>query len=220
MKDSPKTQASPVPATGAPRWMKVLLAVSLAINLGVLGLVGGAALRGAGDRGWPDVREIGFGPFSDALSPQDRQELRRAFLQDGGNPREMRRVMRSEEIDPEAVQAIISMSAEPTLDGIVRKDADGAPEVMIRTRKKTIVPRSPTQIRYMERLAQDDLIFALGPAGTGKTYLAVAQAVQQLIAGSVDRLILSRPAVEAGERLGFLPEIGRASCRERVSSPV
>jgi uncharacterized membrane protein len=96
MTDAPKTQASPVPATGAPRWMKVLLAVSLAINLGVLGLVGGAALRGAGDRGWPDVREIGFGPFSDALSPQDRQELRRAFLQDGGNPREMRRVMRSE----------------------------------------------------------------------------------------------------------------------------
>ena len=57
----------------------------------------------------------------------------------------------------------------------------------------------------MEALARDDIIFALGPAGTGKTYLAVAQAVQQLITGSVDRLILSRPAVEAGERLGFLP---------------
>jgi phosphate starvation-inducible PhoH-like protein len=76
---------------------------------------------------------------------------------------------------------------------------------MIRTRKKTIVPRSTTQIRYMEALARDQMIFALGPAGTGKTYLAVAQAVSQLITGSVDRLILSRPAVEAGERLGFLP---------------
>ena len=76
---------------------------------------------------------------------------------------------------------------------------------MIRTRKKTIVPRSATQIRYMEQLKRDDIIFALGPAGTGKTYLAVAQAVQQLIQGTVDRLILSRPAVEAGERLGFLP---------------
>jgi phosphate starvation-inducible PhoH-like protein len=76
---------------------------------------------------------------------------------------------------------------------------------MIRTRKKTIVPRSKTQAVYMEALAREDLIFALGPAGTGKTYLAVAQAVQQLIGGSVDRLILSRPAVEAGERLGFLP---------------
>jgi phosphate starvation-inducible PhoH-like protein len=76
---------------------------------------------------------------------------------------------------------------------------------MIRTRKKTIVPRSATQIRYMEALVRNDIIFALGPAGTGKTYLAVAQAVSQLITGSVDRLILSRPAVEAGERLGFLP---------------
>ncbi len=96
MTDGSTTPAGPVPPSGAPRWMKVLLAVSLALNLGVLGLVGGAALRGAGDRGRPDVRDIGFGPFSDALSPQDRQELRRAFLRDGGNPREMRRLMRSE----------------------------------------------------------------------------------------------------------------------------
>ena len=58
---------------------------------------------------------------------------------------------------------------------------------------------------YIEALGRDEMIFALGPAGTGKTYLAVAQAVSQLISGSVDRLILSRPAVEAGERLGFLP---------------
>lgn len=114
------------------------------------------------------------------------------------------RVARNEEIDPEAVQAIISMSAEPTLDGIVRKDDNGAP-IMIRTRKKTLVPRSATQIPYMEALARDEIIFALGPAGTGKTYLAVAQAVAMLITGAVDRLILSRPAVEAGERLGFLP---------------
>jgi phosphate starvation-inducible protein PhoH and related proteins len=57
----------------------------------------------------------------------------------------------------------------------------------------------------MEELLRNDIIFALGPAGTGKTYIAVAQAVSQLITGSVDRLILSRPAVEAGEKLGFLP---------------
>ena len=115
------------------------------------------------------------------------------------------RVQRNELIEPEAVQAIISMSAEPTLDGIVRKDSGDAPTIMIRTRKKTIVPRSAMQIRYMEALNRNDIIFALGPAGTGKTYIAVAQAVAQLITGSVDRLILSRPAVEAGERLGFLP---------------
>ena len=115
------------------------------------------------------------------------------------------RVQRNELIEPEAVQAIISMSAEPTLDGIVRKDSGEAPTIMIRTRKKTLVPRSATQIPYMEALARDEIIFALGPAGTGKTYLAVAQAVAMLITGAVDRLILSRPAVEAGERLGFLP---------------
>jgi phosphate starvation-inducible protein PhoH and related proteins len=114
------------------------------------------------------------------------------------------RVQRGEVMDAEAVQAVIAMTTEPTLDGIVRKD-DGAPTIMIRTRKKTLVPRSATQIPYMEALARDEIIFALGPAGTGKTYLAVAQAVAMLITGAVDRLILSRPAVEAGERLGFLP---------------
>jgi phosphate starvation-inducible protein PhoH and related proteins len=77
--------------------------------------------------------------------------------------------------------------------------------VEIRTRKKNIQPRSPTQIKYMQALAKTDIVFALGPAGTGKTYLAVAQAVSQLVGGQVDRIILSRPAVEAGERLGFLP---------------
>ena len=115
------------------------------------------------------------------------------------------RLVQGQEIDSGAVEGVIAMSAEPVLDGIIRQDVSQPPSVMIRTRKKTIVPRSATQIRYMEALGRDDIIFALGPAGTGKTYLAVAQAVQQLIQGSVDRLILSRPAVEAGERLGFLP---------------
>jgi phosphate starvation-inducible protein PhoH and related proteins len=115
------------------------------------------------------------------------------------------RILKGEDIDAGAVSAVIAMSGEPTLDGIIRSDVSDPPPVMIRTRKKTIVPRSATQIRYMEALAKNDIIFALGPAGTGKTYLAVAQAVSQLITGSVDRLILSRPAVEAGERLGFLP---------------
>ena len=114
------------------------------------------------------------------------------------------RLMSGQDLDAGAVESIIMMSAEPTLEGIVTGN-DGAPSVMIRTRKKTIVPRSATQIEYMKALASRDIIFALGPAGTGKTYVAVAQAVSQLITGSVQRLILSRPAVEAGERLGFLP---------------
>jgi phosphate starvation-inducible PhoH-like protein len=122
------------------------------------------------------------------------------------------RLAKGQELDAGAVEAVIAMSAEPTLDGIIRTDVSQPPSVMIRTRKKTIVPRSATQITYMEALSSSDIIFALGPAGTGKTYLAVAQAVQQLISGSVDRLILSRPAVEAGERLGFLP----GDMREKV----
>jgi phosphate starvation-inducible PhoH-like protein len=115
------------------------------------------------------------------------------------------RIVAGQEIDTGAVEAVIAMSSEPTLDGIIRHDVAEPPKVMIRTRKKTIVPRSATQVTYMEALTRNDIIFALGPAGTGKTYLAVAQAVSQLISGSVDRLILSRPAVEAGEKLGFLP---------------
>jgi phosphate starvation-inducible PhoH-like protein len=116
-----------------------------------------------------------------------------------------KRLEQGHDIDAEAVEAVLGMAAQPNLDGIINEEVASPPSVMIRTRKKTIVPRSPTQTRYMEALARDEMIFALGPAGTGKTYLAVAQAVSQLISGSVDRLILSRPAVEAGERLGFLP---------------
>ena len=115
------------------------------------------------------------------------------------------RLDHGQDVDAEAVEAVLGMAAQPHLDGIISDEVKTPPSVMIRTRKKTIVPRSATQTPYMEALARDEMIFALGPAGTGKTYLAVAQAVSQLISGSVDRLILSRPAVEAGERLGFLP---------------
>ncbi|MBD3730344.1 MAG: PhoH family protein [Sphingomonadales bacterium] len=114
------------------------------------------------------------------------------------------RLATGQDLDAGAVESLIMMSNEPTLEGIITGTAD-APPVMIRTRRKTIVPRSAGQIPYMRQLAANDIIFALGPAGTGKTYLAVAQAVSQLITGSVQRLILSRPAVEAGEKLGFLP---------------
>jgi phosphate starvation-inducible PhoH-like protein len=75
----------------------------------------------------------------------------------------------------------------------------------IRTRRGAVAPRSPGQAGYIEALATHEMVFGIGPAGTGKTYLAVAQAVAMLQAGKVDRIVLSRPAVEAGERLGFLP---------------
>jgi phosphate starvation-inducible protein PhoH and related proteins len=75
----------------------------------------------------------------------------------------------------------------------------------IHTKKRVIEARSETQARYIRELETQDLVFAAGPAGTGKTYLAVAMAVSELLSGAVDRIILSRPAVEAGESLGFLP---------------
>ncbi len=75
----------------------------------------------------------------------------------------------------------------------------------IGTRKKTVEPRTEAQQAYVRALYANELAFGIGPAGTGKTYLAVAVAVNQLIHGRVDKIILSRPAVEAGERLGFLP---------------
>ncbi|MBU6164831.1 MAG: PhoH family protein [Alphaproteobacteria bacterium] len=115
------------------------------------------------------------------------------------------RLLHGDQIETGDVLGAIALIAEPMLEGLVPANAAPPHTAAIRTRRKTIVARSPTQVRYIEALGSSDVIFALGPAGTGKTYLAVAQAVSQLIAGSVDRLILSRPAVEAGERLGFLP---------------
>ncbi|WP_347301954.1 PhoH family protein [Croceibacterium sp. TMG7-5b_MA50] len=114
------------------------------------------------------------------------------------------RMLSGQVMDAGVIESLIGMSNEPVLEGIITGDAKGPP-VAIRTRRKTIVPRTAMQADYMRALASRDIIFALGPAGTGKTYVAVAQAVSQLITGSVQRLILSRPAVEAGERLGFLP---------------
>lgn len=114
------------------------------------------------------------------------------------------RLAMGQDLDAGAIESLIAMSNEPTFDGIVSGDKE-EPPIMIRTRRKTIVPRSAMQTTYMRSLVRDDIVFALGPAGTGKTYIAVAQAVSQLISGSVQRLILSRPAVEAGEKLGFLP---------------
>lgn len=77
--------------------------------------------------------------------------------------------------------------------------------VRLETRKRAITSRSPGQAKYLKLLKDHEMVFAIGPAGTGKTYLAVATGVSMLLRGRVDRIILSRPAVEAGERLGFLP---------------
>jgi phosphate starvation-inducible protein PhoH and related proteins len=86
-----------------------------------------------------------------------------------------------------------------------RTDAEGGDDEGIRTRRRTVQARSPGQRGYLAALRERDMVFALGPAGSGKTYLAVAMGVSLLLAGKVERIVLSRPAVEAGERLGFLP---------------
>jgi phosphate starvation-inducible PhoH-like protein len=81
----------------------------------------------------------------------------------------------------------------------------GGGKVEIKTRKKLIEPRTDAQKAYVKALFANELAFGIGPAGTGKTYLAVAVGVNMLITGNVDKIILSRPAVEAGEKLGYLP---------------
>jgi phosphate starvation-inducible PhoH-like protein len=89
--------------------------------------------------------------------------------------------------------------------GLDESDSDVEQDVVIRTRRGLIRGRGPNQKRYLERIAASDVNFGVGPAGTGKTFLAVACAVDALESDRVQRIVLVRPAVEAGERLGFLP---------------
>jgi phosphate starvation-inducible PhoH-like protein len=86
-----------------------------------------------------------------------------------------------------------------------QSDAEDLNTILIKTKKKNIYPRSSNQLKFVNLIKDKDLIFAVGPAGTGKTYLAVACAVEALLKKEISKIILSRPAVEAGERLGFLP---------------
>lgn len=103
------------------------------------------------------------------------------------------------------VDAAIRMSKAPGGKGVSQ-------DMAVHTRKRVISPRSATQAEYLQAIDDAELVFGQGPAGTGKTYLAVAKAVERLVSGDVDRIILSRPAVEAGEQLGFLP----GDMREKV----
>jgi len=88
---------------------------------------------------------------------------------------------------------------------ILEIDPDDQMNLFFQTKKRKILPRSQNQKNYFELLNSKDIVFAYGPAGTGKTFLAVAKAVASLQKGLVKKIILSRPAVEAGEKLGFLP---------------
>ncbi|MGE3709454.1 MAG: PhoH family protein, partial [Hyphomicrobiaceae bacterium] len=114
------------------------------------------------------------------------------------------RIVKGEEIGP------------GDFDGLIRHARQGEPvttgQGQIATRRRVIKARTPAQSAYIQALEKVDLVFGVGPAGTGKTYLAVAYAAHCLERGIVERIILSRPAVEAGERLGFLP----GDMREKV----
>ena len=95
---------------------------------------------------------------------------------------------------------------------VTNKNKNGNIEYIIKTPKKSVIPRSEKQKNYIRALKESDIIISAGPAGTGKTFLAVAVALTMLLDKKIERIILSRPAVEAGERLGFLP----GDMREKV----
>lgn len=108
------------------------------------------------------------------------------------------------------VDAALRMAADGEAALASLHKTEGGGQVV--ARKTSVTPRTPTQKAYLEAMERCELVFGVGPAGTGKTFLAVAEAVAMMSAGQVARIILSRPAVEAGERLGFLP----GDMREKV----
>jgi phosphate starvation-inducible PhoH-like protein len=123
------------------------------------------------------------------------------------------RLKSGREVSANEVDAALRLATNRADDANGFQDlSSDALDVVIPTRRRVISARSPNQAHYLKLLKEQDLVLALGPAGTGKTYLAVATAVSMLFSGQVNRIILSRPAVEAGERLGFLP----GDLREKV----
>lgn len=115
------------------------------------------------------------------------------------------RLERGQDIEEAEVDAMLRFSAEPE-----RKMP--STEGGVSTLNRVVTARTPKQADYLIAIDESELVFSEGPAGTGKTYLAVAKAVERLVRGDVERIILSRPAVEAGEQLGFLP----GDMREKV----
>ncbi|MDO5369755.1 PhoH family protein [Paracoccus sp. (in: a-proteobacteria)] len=118
------------------------------------------------------------------------------------------RLEQGRNVELNEVEAALRMGTEPDVPApspAQQLEMFGQGKIELRTRKKTVEPRTEAQRDYVRALFANELAFGIGPAGTGKTYLAVAVGVTMLIDGHVDKIILSRPAVEAGERLGFLP---------------
>ena len=112
------------------------------------------------------------------------------------------KVSRGIEIGEEEVKAAVRMSSGNVSNAASEQNLS---DIVLKTKKRHIYPRTATQAQYIQEMMKNELVFGLGPAGTGKTYLAVALAVSMMLEGKIDKIILSRPAVEAGENLGFLP---------------
>ena len=154
------------------------------------------------------VEAVALGNVLTLTGPEEACETARKVLEDlyvrakAGHP--------VKPADVEGAIRHIMAKDLPAGDGAAGSASGGKGE--IRTRRKLIAARTPMQSTYIKALESKDLVFAAGPAGTGKTYLAVAYAAQCWERGVIERLILSRPAVEAGERLGFLP----GDMREKV----
>ena len=105
------------------------------------------------------------------------------------------------ELNEQEVKAAVRL----TEDSAPISESEELADIVLKTKKRHIYPRSATQARYIQEMMNNEMVFGLGPAGTGKTYLAVALAVSMMLEGKIDKIILSRPAVESGENLGFLP---------------
>ncbi len=121
-------------------------------------------------------------------------------------------LMKGFAVDTEEVEAAVRMATATVPLSAEDQILQGDESMTIATKRRMVFPRSNHQAEYMQFLKTNDLVFGLGPAGTGKTYLAAAVGVSLLLSGTVEKIILSRPAVEAGERLGFLP----GDLREKV----
>ncbi len=107
-------------------------------------------------------------------------------------------------LDAQAVRLALLEAGAPDVPAVAAAD-DGDTPIRLHTRHADLAGRTPNQVAYLRQILARDICFGIGPAGTGKTFLAVACAVDALERGAVQRIVLTRPAVEAGEKLGFLP---------------
>lgn len=144
---------------------------------------------------FPEVRIVARGNELDITGPEQTVEQARTALDEL-----LIVVQEGQQLDADQVDRVIEMvrSEVPSPSGVFT-------DVIRVGRGKMVRPKTHGQKKYVDSIRQNTLVFGIGPAGTGKTYLAMACAVEALVAGAVRRIVLSRPAVEAGERLGFLP---------------